>query len=210
MAYSVCVWLLGHYYYSLYVCKRTTLFPLSQSILYLFMIGKMTWLGLVWLQHSFAMVPYYYTRVSSHQAPGLSYADRGIRASQESGYAHCVIELWGRIWWLTPWGLDLWHPAIHRWRRPIQGDGRTDAAFTIHRRHHPSFVKVVHRHPGSTLTVNSVATFSDWDPCHWRVVLSVVSSIREPALRRMTRNPVSHRWSNPGGWGIRKNWDPRT
>ena len=25
----------------------------------------------------------------------------------------------------------------------------------------------------------------------------------------MTRNPVSHRWSNPGGWGIRKNWDPR-
>ena len=95
-------------------------------------------------------------RGSSHQAPGHSYADRGIRASQESGYAHCVIELWGRIWWLTPWGLDLWHPAIHRWRRPIQGDGRTDAAFTIHRRHRPSFVKRLTSH--ESLIENSQLT----------------------------------------------------
>ena len=44
----------------------------------------------------------------------------GYERIRNSGLLMSVLELWGRLWWLTPEGLDLWRPANHRWYQPIQ------------------------------------------------------------------------------------------
>ena len=177
------------------------------------MIGKVIWLGLVWLLYPYAMVPYIYESIHPIKLQVIHLLKKDM---SEPGTRDC-----SNAWWHLgdEYGGSPPKRLTFDTQQPIDARDRsrwwTDRCRLSYTSPPPTptFVKVVHRHPGSTSTANSVATFSDWDPCHWRVVLSVVSSIREPALRwrrsEMTRNPVSHRWSNPGGWGIRKNWDPR-
>ena len=152
------------------------------------MIGKIKWLGLVWLLYPYAMVPYLYESIHPIKLQVIHLLKKDM---SEPGIRDCP-----NAWWhlgdkyggSPPKRLTFDTQAIHRWYQPIQVMEEPMPPYLIHRRHHPSSLKVVHRHPGSTSTANSVATFSDWDPCHWRVMMSIVSSIREPALRKMTRN----------------------
>ena len=147
------------------------------------MIGKVIWLGLVWLLYPYAMVPYIYESIHPIKLQVIHLLKKDM---SEPGTRDC-----SNAWWhlgdeyggLPPKRLTIDTQAILRWYQPIQVMEEPMPPFPSITATTPSFVKVVHRHPGSTSTANSVATFSDWDPCHWRVVLSVVSSIREPALR---------------------------
>ena len=120
MAYSAYVWFIGHWLlYFLCLCaKEQHIYVCLDPFFILIMIGKMTWLGIVWLYHPFAMVPYC-MRVSFHQAPGHSYAEGGYERIRNLGQLICVIELWGRIWWLTPYGLD------HETQQSIDGANRS-------------------------------------------------------------------------------------
>ena len=154
----------------------------------LIMIGKTIWLGIVWLQHPFAMVPYLYESfIPSSSRSFICW--RRILANQELGTAHLRDRTLGTNMVAHPIWTWPWDPAIHWWRQPIEVMDWPMPPFLSIAATTPLSLKVVHRHPGSTPTAISVATFTDWDPCHWRVTLSVVSSMREPALRKMTRKP---------------------
>ena len=121
---------------SLYVCKRTTLFSFVSMLYLLIYDRKMIWLGLVWLLYPYAMVPYIYKSIhpiklqvihllkKDISEPGIRVSSLRDRTLGTNMVAHPM-----RIWPLTP--------SNPLKRATDQGDGLTDAAFPIHRRHHP-------------------------------------------------------------------------
>ena len=171
------------------------------------MIGKVIWLGLVWLLYPYAMVPYIYESIHPIKLQVIHLLKKDM---SEPGTRDC-----SNAWWYLgdEHGGSPQKRLTFDTQQPIDARDRSRWWTDRCRLSYPlpppphfckSGASAPWFHFDSKFRCNIFGLGS------LPLESGAVCCLKYKGTRSsMTRNPVSHRWSNPGGWGIRKNWDPR-